>query len=129
MKTWIRIAVLGIVLAGSAGMSACVSSSNASMPPGTSYVFGHLDGVMNGTPQSVVKAAKSVLEDQEMKEITEAASALDGKVTAKTALDKPISITVTKKDETSSKISIKIGSFGDHAVSVDLYGKIKSKLD
>ena len=129
MQAWIRIAVSTLVLAGSAGFSACVSSSNAANPAGTSYVFGRLDGVVNGTPQSVVKAAKSVLEDQEMKDVTEAASALDGKVTAKTALDTPITITVNRQDETSSKVSIKVGSWGDHKVSVDLYEKIRTKLD
>jgi hypothetical protein len=128
MKTWIRIATSLLVLCGSTASSACIVTSNGTEPAGTSYVFGHLDGVVNGTPQEVVKAAKSVLDEQEMHEVADAATGLDGKVTAKTALDTAIGITVNRRDEKTCKISIKIGTFGDHQISADLYEKIKAKL-
>ena len=128
MKAWIRIAALSLALGGAAGLSACISTSSGAIPTGTSYSFGHLDGVLNGTPQTVVKAAQDVLEEQEMREITPSATGLDGKVTAKTALDTYISMTVNRRDESTSKISIKVGTFGDHKISADLYEKIKAKL-
>jgi hypothetical protein len=129
VKTWIRIACLTLALAGTASLEGCIVTSSGANPEGTSYVFGHLDGVLKGSPQAVSKAAKNVLDDQEMKEVVEVASALDGKVTARTALDTPITITVTKKDDATSNVSIKVGSFGDHQISTELYQKIRAKLD
>ncbi len=129
MKHWIRTAGCALALAGAASLSSCIVTSSGANPAGTSYVFGHLDGVLKGTPQAVVKAAKSVLDEQEMKDVTPIASALDGKVTARTALDTAITITVTRKDEATSNVSIKIGSFGDHQISTELFEKIRAKLD
>jgi hypothetical protein len=129
VKHWIRITSCALVLAGTAALQGCIVTSSGANPEGTSYVFGHLDGVLKGSPQSVVKAAKNVLDDQEMKDVTEVASALDGKVTARTALDTSITITVTRKDDTTSNVSIKVGSFGDHQIATGLYEKIRAKLD
>ena len=129
MKNWIRIACCALALAGALSLEGCIVTSNGANPEGTSYVFGRLDGVLKGSPQTVVKAAKNVLDDQEMKDVTEIASALDGKVTARTALDTAITVTVTRKDDATSNISIKVGSFGDHQISTELYQKIKAKLD
>jgi hypothetical protein len=129
VKNWIRIAGLALVLTGAASLEGCIVTSSGANPAGTSYVFGRLDGALKGTPQTVVKAAKSVLDEQEMKDVTEIASALDGKVTARTALDTAITVTVTRKDETMSNVSIKVGSFGDHQISTELFEKIRAKLD
>jgi len=128
MRNWIRNVTLGLAIIGASALSSCIVTSSSGNPTGTSYSFGHLEGVVNGTPQNVVKAATSVLEEQEMQEITQAATGLDGKVNAKTALGTNIGITVNKKDETTCKLSIKIGNFGDHQISTDLYEKIKAKL-
>jgi hypothetical protein len=129
VKNLIRIAGCVLALVGSASLGGCIVTSSGANPEGTSYVFGHLDGVLKGSPQTVVKAAKNVLDDQEMKDVAEVASALDGKVTARTALDTAITVTVTRKDDATSNISIKVGSFGDHQISTELYQKIKAKLD
>lgn len=128
MRISIQNAVLGLAIVGASTLSSCIVTSSSGNPTGTSYVFGHLDGVVNGTPQNVVKAAAGVLEEQEMQEITQAATGLDGKVGAKTALGTNIAITVNKRDEATCKLSIKVGSFGDHQISTDLYEKIKAKL-
>lgn len=128
MRNWIRNSTLCLSIVGLSALSSCIVTSSSGNPTGTSYTFGYLDGVVNGTPQNVVKAATSVLEEQEMQEISQAATGLDGKVTAKTALGTNIGITVNKKDDTTCKISIKVGSFGDHQISVDLYEKVKAKL-
>lgn len=128
MKSWIRNASFCLALGALSGLSGCIVTSNGAGPTGTSYSFGHLDGVVNGTPQNVVKATVGVLEEQEMREVTQSATGLDGKVTAKTALDTNISVTVNRRDDTTCKISIKIGTWGDHQVSTDLFEKIKAKL-
>ena len=109
-------------------LSGCVIDTSGSGPAGTSYAFGHLDGILPGTPKQVVEASEAVLKEQETHVLSRDATALDGKVVARTALDTSIEITVKRNDDSSSRISIRVGSFGDPQLSRDLYGKIKAKL-
>jgi hypothetical protein len=124
----IQIAALTVALAALPTLSGCVIDTSGSNQAGTSYAFGHLDGILAGTPKQIVEASEAVLKEQETHIISKDATAFDGKVVARTALDTSIQITVKRQDDSSSRISICVGSFGDPQLSRDLYGKIKAKL-
>jgi hypothetical protein len=127
MRNRIAIATLGFALGALTNLSSCVVGDTGA-GAGTAYSFGHLEGTLPGSPQKVVQASESVLKEQDIPIVSSGATGLDGKVVAKTALDKQIEITVKRHDETSSKISIRVGNFGDLELSRSLYEKIKAKL-
>ena len=124
----IRIAAFSLALAALPTLSGCVSNASGPGPAGTTYTLGHLDGSLAASPQKVVEASKAVLQEQELHVVSEAATGLDGKVVARTALDTQIEITVKRQDDANSKISIRVGTWGDAQLSRDLYAKIKAKL-
>jgi hypothetical protein len=60
--------------------------------------------------------------------LSSSSSSVDGKVSARTALDKKIAITVERESEQRSKIGIRVDAFGDEDLSRQIFEKIKSKL-
>jgi len=124
----IRIAACSLALAALPTLAGCVVVASGPGPAGTSYTLGHLDGTLAASPQKVVDASEAVLKEQDMHMVSKDATGLDGKVVARTALDTRIEITVERQDEKKSKISIRVGTFGDVKLSRDLFEKIKAKL-
>jgi hypothetical protein len=117
-----------LALAAGTGFTSCESIRSKPGVDGTAYSLGHLDAMVNADPKKIVEAAESALKDKDIRVETSAASGVDGKVLARTALDKRIEIVVERKDEETSKLSILIGSFGDEALSREIYSLIKAKL-
>lgn len=126
MNHRILMAASGLALAALATLPGCVV--NETSPGGTSYSFGHLDGTLPATPQRVVEASDAVLREEEMHVVSKDATALDGKVVARTALDTQIEVTVKRLDDANSHVSIRVGAWGDAQISRDLFEKIKAKL-
>jgi hypothetical protein len=108
------------------GLSSCISSSGS--PPGTTYSFGSLDCSVSATPEKVVQASEKALKEKDLHMVSSDSTGVDGKVVAKTALDTTIAITVTRQDEKTSKLTIRVGTFGDQALSNDLLEKIRANL-
>lgn len=120
--------LLAIAIGAGAALSACANIRSKPGADGTAYSLGHLDVMVHADPKRVVEAAESVLREMDIKVETSAASGVDGKVIAKTALDKRIEITVERQDAETSKYSILVGSFGDQALSREIHEKMKAKL-
>jgi len=123
-----RTVVLGLVLGAAGTLPACVVASAGPDASGTVYVLGHLDAKVSGTPQDVVKASEKVFKDQDMHIVSSDATGLDGKVVARTALETRIEVTVERQDDSTSKLSIRVGTFGDQKLSRELFEKIKARL-
>src|SRR5437867_12372064 len=111
MRTLGRIAALGFSLGALAGLPGCLVAAAGAGAAGTAYVLGDLDGTVPGTPQKVAQAAESVLKEMDVPVTSSNATGLDGKVVGRTALDKKVEITVTRVDDKSSKVSIRVGTF------------------
>ncbi len=122
-----RTAVL--VLALSALCPSCVLLvAGAAGAAGAMYVNGDFDARLPASPKKCAEAARRVLEDLEIKVTRCDASALDGRVEGKSALDKDIAITLKRDTETETKITIRVGVWGDESVSRQIYEKIKARL-
>lgn len=126
------VAKLVVMLVGGAalaGLQSCVAvAAGAAGGATVAYVMGEYASELDGTPKQVVEAAKDVLKDMDMKIQTSASSAMDGKVVAKSALDKTITIIVKRVTDERSKINIRVGTFGDEEVSRSICEKIKKEL-
>ena len=128
MRRPIQIALTVLALAAVPALGGCESMRSKPGPDGTAFSLCTLDGLLNASPQKVIQASENVMKEQEFHIASSDATGVDGKIVAHTALDKEIAITVKRESDTSSKISIRVGSFGDQAMSRDLYEKIKAKL-
>jgi hypothetical protein len=128
MRTRFHIATLGLALLATTSLSSCLAVAAGAGAAGAVYVMGSLDSSVPGTPETVVEASESALKDTDIPVISKGATGIDGDVVGKTALDTKIHITVKKQDEKTSKISIRVGTFGDRELSQQIYDKIKAKL-
>lgn len=122
----VRLGLPVLLLAGGSGCLALVAGAAGGAT--AAYVTGDLEAELTAAPQRVVSAAVKVLEGMEMRGIQSSATSLDGKVEAKTALDKKVTITVKSKSETTSTISIRVDTFGDAEMSQQILDKIKARL-
>ena len=122
-----KLSLAALALAAPTLFTACESLRANPGPDGTAFSLATLDGTIHGTPKQVVAAAESVLREMDLRVVSSAASGVDGKLVARSALDKPIHIEVRKVDEATSKLSIRIGTFGDADLSREIYRKTKAK--
>jgi hypothetical protein len=130
MRTLGSLALCGLALAFSATLPACssVGSAGVSGASGVAYVNGVLDAILEASPQRIVQASEAALKELEIPVVSRDASAVDGKVIGRTALQRKIDITIHRKTETTSELSIRVDTFGDEAYSRQILDKIKSKL-
>ena len=129
MRIVTQAALAFVSLAALGGLQSCATMATGSENLATfAYVTGTLSVDVEGSPQKVVRAADQAIEDMEMHKLSSDSTSIDGKVTANTALGKQVEITVNRKDDMHSKLSIHIGSLGDKELSLAIYEKIKARL-
>ena len=83
---------------------------------------------VEGNTKAATDAAKDVLNDMALKDVTAAATDVDGKATAKKADGTKITVEVEKITDNTSKVKVSVGSVGDPALGEDIVKKIKDKL-
>jgi hypothetical protein len=127
-RKWIATFGLALALGIASSLSSCLVAAAGAGAAGTAYVMGSLDGTLPASPEQVVQASESVLKEKEMHMVSSEATGVDGKVVARTALDTKVDITIKRQDEKNSKISIRVGTFGDRGLSTEILEKIRAKL-
>jgi len=95
---------------------------------GTTDTLGSYSANVNGTPDKATKAAEKSCEDLKLTDIVATGTKVDGKVTAKNAQGDTITINIEQSGENVSKVSIRVGTTGDDAVSKQLIDGINSHL-
>ena len=128
MRTRSTIVAIGLALGAASGLPGCLVAAAGAGAAGAVYVMGSLDGSLPATPQRIVEATNDVLAESDIHVLSSDATCIDGTVVGRTALDKRVEITVKKVDEKNSRISIRIGTFGDHDISRDLFDRIQAKV-
>jgi phage tail sheath gpL-like len=129
MRTLGKMLVVALSLGSLTMLPGCILVAAAAVgAAGAAYVNGDLEARLDASPQKIVQASESALKDMEIPVLSHDSTSVDGKVVARTALGKKVDITVKRDGDTSSKISIRIDTFGDEALSRQILEKIKSKL-
>lgn len=116
-----------LLLVGALSPTGCSTTATAGGTTVTESA-GTYETIYNAGTIEVVDAAKAVLEDMNIPITSSAATAVDGEVVARTASDDRISISVKSVTEKSSRLKIRVGTFGDKAVSFNILDRIKAKL-
>ena len=96
--------------------------------PGATDTLGSYSTNVDGAPDKVTAAAAKACEDLKLTSIASNGTAVDGKVTAKTAAGDDVSITISQAGDKISKVTIRVGATGDEAVSKQLVDRINSHM-
>jgi hypothetical protein len=96
--------------------------------PGVKNVLGTYTAMVDSRPDKVTNAAKKAVEQMQLTDVTSTATKIDGKVTAMNAQKDAVTINVEQAGENVSKVTIRVGTTGDEAVSKQILDKIKSNL-
>ncbi|MCC7146756.1 MAG: DUF3568 family protein [Phycisphaeraceae bacterium] len=129
MPASLKHLAVGLLAASVLTLSGCLAVAAAGgAAGGVAYVMGDLEAVVEATPQKTIKAAELAADDLKLLRIASEASDLEGKLTLRTSSDKKITVTVKKETDAASKLSIRVGIFGDEAMSRALYDKIRAHL-
>ena len=118
--------ILGATIIASGGCLAVAAAAGTGL--GVAYVKGDLEAVVQATPRKVVAEARAALDDMGIRVLASDWDDHEGTVNARTADDKKIMIKVVKQTESTSTVSIRVGTFGDEAMSQAIYEKIKANL-
>lgn len=122
-------ATLAAILALSSGCFAVAVGAAAGAGAGTvAYIRGELDATLGSGVDRTVNATDSALAQLGFAKVSETRDELAAGIIARTSDDKKIEIKVTKEAEGLSKVSIRIGTFGDEAISRAILDKIKANL-
>jgi len=115
--------MLSLAQAGCLAVAAAAGTGTA-----VAYVRGDTETSLPGNPKTVTSAADEALKDMGMVVVTNQSTDLDGKVVARNASDTPITVVVKAGGNETSRVSIRIGRFGNSAEQATILEKIKSRL-
>jgi len=120
------VAVMAFLLATQTG---CLFAAGAAGAVAiVKYLDGDLDASVDAPPVRTVEAAKMAMQELQIKVATAQSSSLDGQLVAYTATDTKVKIKVNQLTEQSSKVTIRVGTWGDKDMSLRILEKIKAHL-
>ena len=96
--------------------------------PGVTYNMGSLEAMISATPEEVTGATEAIVQDMKLVLISSESTGLDGKVIARTAQNKKISIDIKRQSQNVTHVTIRVGRMGDEQASMLILERIKSRL-
>lgn len=96
--------------------------------PGVTNRVGTIKATLAANPASVTEAAKEVLEDMDLIIISSNATAIDGRVIARTAQDVKVRVDSESVGENVSEVFIRVGTLGDKDLSMTILDEVKEEL-
>ena len=122
--------VLAAVLLGVSliTLSGCLMVAAGAGASAVAYVRGDLETNLNYDYNKVVDSARNAVKDLEFARVSENKDALKAVLVARTAMDKKVEITITNSGKKLTNIKIRVGLFGDEALSMSILDKIKAGL-
>ena len=74
-------------------------------------------------------AAKAVLEEEGLKDVTAQSTNMDGKATAKMADGTKITASIQKKTDSTSEVTVNVGTMGSPTRGAEIAKKIKTRAE
>ena len=130
MNTTLRIQALvaaaALVLTSLTG---CVAVVAAGAGAGTvAWARGELESTLSAGYDTSVEATNRAIQQLQFAKISESKDALTDKIIVRTAGDRKVVIRIDKMADLSSKVRIRVGWFGDEALSLTILEKIRANL-
>jgi hypothetical protein len=92
------------------------------------YVRGELQSTLDQNYNRTVEASRAALTELEFTKISEKKDAIDAELIYRTALDKKVTVKLSKVTDKATKVKIRIDLLGDEALSMIILEKIKANL-
>src|SRR5512140_1046412 len=120
MKTTLKIQALVIAAAlVLTSLTGCVAVVAAGAGAGTvAWVRGELESTLSAGYDASIDATNRAIQQLQCAKIREQKDALTDKITVRTAGDRKVVIRIDKMADLSSKVRIRVGTFGDEALSL-----------
>lgn len=107
----------------------CVIAAVGAGAAGTvAYIKGDLTAVEAKNLDTVYKATEKAMAELELNITTKTKDAMSAKIIARDAQDKKISVKLSATAEGTTKLSIRVGMFGNETKSRLIYEQIKENL-
>jgi len=126
LKIRLVLAAAALVLASLTGCVAVVAG--AAGAGAVAYVRGQLESTLSAGYDKAADAANLAVQQLQFSKISEKKDAVADIITVRTAGDRKIVIKIDKVAALSSKVRIRVGWFGDEALSLTVLDKIRANL-
>lgn len=124
-----RLALVVLLAAAPVALTGCVAVVAAGGAAGTvAWMRGALETNVEGSAERVATAAQRAVADLGFASVSQTTDATGGEIVARTAKDERIRIELTRITDSSTKVSIRVGTFGDQAISQQVLDAIKRRL-
>ena len=117
-----------VLLAASALMFGACTHVREATSDAVAWVRDALQTTVDSSLADTVKATSKALKNLQFAAIATKSDAISGIVTAKTARDEKIAVTITSVTPTQTRLDIRVGSFGDKPVSQRILSEILNEL-
>ena len=128
MKTRTALVALAALLGAAATLEGCVVVAVGAGAAGVAYLNGDFEATLDATPPRVVDATEAALKEMEVEIQPPERSGIDGRVVGRTALNRKVEVIVKRETDATSKVWIRIDTFGDEPLSRQILEKIKAHL-
>lgn len=132
MKKLIRISFVFVLILGAnfqfSGCVAIVAGGAAAAVGGTAYVMGDLQVPVEARPEQLERAIKAGGRDFGLQFINGSGGSVSGKYLFRDAADHKITVSYRTKSPVYYEMSIRVGTFGDEAISYRLNQAIQKHL-
>lgn len=125
----------GVVGRGTLGTAALVMIAMAlisvgcrTADPGARNTLGNVSARVAGTPVEAVAATERAMRRMDMTIIASNVTDVDGRVTAQSPRRRPVDVRVFEDVDDQTRVSIRIGAFGDQDASIGLLQRIRREL-
>jgi hypothetical protein len=122
------IILIGITIVGVGCVAAAVGIGAAGAAGTIAYIKGDLEAIEAEDLNVVYEAIEKAVDELELRVISRTKDALTAAIYARDAEDKKVTITLKRTTEQTTKLSIRIGTFGDETKSRLIYQKIHDYL-
>ncbi|HVU34195.1 MAG TPA: DUF3568 family protein [Opitutaceae bacterium] len=125
----IRLLAAMLVVAPVLVTSGCLAVAAGAAGAGTvAYIRGELDATVGYNLDAVDRAANQAGQQLQFAKINESADAFTRVITLRTAEDKKVEIKLRRSGDALTRVEIRVGLFGDEAISRALLEKIQANL-
>ncbi len=127
MKSLVICTAILTACFGSGCLAALLIGAGAGVA-GTAYYDGKLTSTVDAKPKTIQPATESAFKELGIKLVSSTSDSLTAKITGKTAENSTVTVTAEMEKNGQSKLGIRVGAFGDQALSQKIYSEIVSKL-
>ena len=120
---------LSLVAAGCTSAGVALATGAAAGAAAIAYVQGDLETELEGSTADVASATGKAFEAMELSLVSSEVGEVDARLEATTARERSVVVHLTGLEDGGTRISIRVGTFGDERVSRRLLERIQDHLD